>query len=61
MDHNTKASFLGGTFLSSIIHIGVEDIFTTTILAIIGAIISFVVSIVLKYMHKELKSRFKNK
>jgi len=59
MDHNTKASFLGGLFLSSVVHVGVEDVLTTIILAIVGAIVSFIVSIVLKWIHKSFTIKFK--
>tara|TARA_R110002096_G_C14338959_1_gene701995 strand:- start:516 stop:698 length:183 start_codon:yes stop_codon:yes gene_type:complete len=59
MDHNTKASFLGGLFLSSIVHIGVEDIITTIVLAIVGAVVSFFVSVVLKWLHNKVKIKTK--
>jgi hypothetical protein len=59
MDHNTKASFLGGLFLSSIVHIGVEDIITTILLAIVGAVVSFFVSVVLKWIHNKIKIKTK--
>lgn len=59
MDHNMKASVLGGTFFSSIVHIGVEDIFTTTILAVVGAIVSFIVSVILKFLFKKFKNGLK--
>ena len=59
MDHNTKASFFGGLFLSSVVHFGVEDIITTTILAIVGAIVSFCVSIGLKWIHQKIKFNVK--
>ena len=55
MDHNTKASFFGGLFLSSIVHIGVEDIITTIVLAIVGAVVSFFVSVILKWVHNKIK------
>lgn len=58
MDHNTKASFFGGLFLSSVFHIGVEDIITTTILAVVGAVVSFCVSIILKWIHQKIKLKF---
>ena len=48
MDYNTKSAIIGGTFLSSIINIGVEDLITTIILAFVGAIVSFFVSLLLK-------------
>ncbi len=55
MNHNTKAGIIGGTLLSSIVNIGVEDIITTVILAIIGAVVSFSVSAFLRWLSKQLK------
>ncbi len=55
MDHNTKAGIIGGTLLSSIVNIGVEDIITTVILAFIGAVVSFSVSAFLRWLSKQLK------
>ena len=54
-----KASVLGGTFFASIVNIGVEDVITTALLAIIGAVISFFVSVLLKFIFERLKIRFK--
>lgn len=48
MDYNTKSAIVGGTFFSSIMNIGVEDLITTSILAVLGAIVSFFVSLLLK-------------
>ena len=59
MDHNTKASFFGGLFLSSVVHIGVSDIITSIILAIVGAVVSFCVSIFLKWIHQRIKFKLK--
>ncbi len=55
MDHNTKAGFFGGIFCSSVVNIGVEDIITTSILAIVGAIVSFFVSLFLRWLVKRIK------
>ena len=35
MDYNTKSAIIGGTFFSSIVNIGVEDLITTVVLAVI--------------------------
>jgi len=59
MDHNTKVSFFGGIFFSSIINIQTEDLITTVILAAVGAIVSFAISIILKFAFEKLKIRFK--
>ena len=47
MDYNTKSAIIGGTFFSSIVNIGVEDLITTVVLAGVGAIVSFFVSLLL--------------
>ncbi|MBU3012862.1 MULTISPECIES: hypothetical protein [Flavobacteriaceae] len=59
MDDNTKSAIVGGTFFSSVVNIGVEDVATTIILAVIGAIVSFFVSIILKYIFQNLKIKTK--
>lgn len=59
MDHNMKASVLGGTFFASIVNVGVEDVITTSILAIIGAIVSFFVSVILKFLFEWIKNWLK--
>ncbi|MDO6600148.1 hypothetical protein [Tenacibaculum sp. 1_MG-2023] len=59
MDDNTKSAIVGGTFFSSVVNIGVEDVTTTIILAVIGAIVSFFVSIILKYIFQNLKIKTK--
>ncbi|GGG96225.1 hypothetical protein GCM10011416_12480 [Polaribacter pacificus] len=56
MDGNTKSAIIGGTCFSSILHIGVEDIATTIILAVIGAVVSFLVSLFLRRVTKKNKS-----
>ena len=55
MDYNTKAGVVGGTLLSSIINIGVEDIITTIVLATIGATVSFIISALLRWVVKQIK------
>jgi hypothetical protein len=59
MDDNTKSAIVGGTFFSSVVNIGVEDVATTIILAVIGAVVSFLVSIILKYIFQNLKIKSK--
>jgi hypothetical protein len=59
MDYNTKSAIIGGTFFSSVLNIGVEDAATTIILAVIGAVVSFLVSIILKYIFQNLKIKSK--
>ena len=59
MDDNTKSAIVGGTFFSSVVNIGIEDVATTIILAVIGAIVSFFVSIISKYIFQNLKIKTK--
>jgi len=60
MDNNTKSAIIGGTFFSSIMNIGIEDVTITVILAIIGAIVSYFTSLLIKYIHKRLQKRVKH-
>lgn len=57
MDHNIRAGIVGGTFLSSIVNIGVEDVLTTTILAVIGCIVSFIISYLLIFFMEKFKNK----
>jgi hypothetical protein len=45
----------GGTFLSVLPNLHSEDILKTIILAALGAIVSFVISMLLKYLIKKHK------
>jgi len=45
----------GGTFLSVLPNLHSEDIFKTVLLATIGAIVSFMISMVLKFFIKKHK------
>jgi len=55
MDNGTKAGTIGGTFLTIIINIRGEDVLKTMILAAIGAVVSFFVSLGLKHLIKRKK------
>lgn len=57
MDDNIKSGIIGGTFLSSVINIGVEDLITTIILAFVGAVVSYLASSLVKYIHKRLRKK----
>ena len=59
MDYNTKSAVIGGTFFSSVANIGVEDLITTIVLAIIGAIVSYIFSILIKWIHQKIRKRGK--
>ena len=45
----------GGTFLSVLPNLHSEDVFKTAILAALGAIVSFIISMLLKYLIKKHK------
>jgi hypothetical protein len=55
MDHTnlTLRGTAGGTFLSVLPNLSSEDVFKTVILAAIGAIVSFLLSLVLKLFIKK--------
>ncbi len=55
MDNGTKAGTAGGTLLTIIINIRSEDILKTMVLAAVGAVISFAVSLLLKLLLKRWK------
>ena len=55
MDNSTRAGTAGGTFLAFIANLGKDDILKTMVLTMIGAVVSFVVSIVLQCMWSWIK------
>jgi len=61
MDNSTRAGTAGGTFLAFMANLGKEDILKTIILTMIGAVVSFVVSVVLQcllsWIKKERRDR----
>ena len=54
-DNTTKAGTIGGTFLSIFFNIDSRDLVKTGILAAIGALVSFTVTLLLKFLIKRLK------
>jgi len=52
----TVAGTVSGTLLTIFANIHSEDIAKTTVLACIGAIVSFTISILLKWISKKLRS-----
>ena len=54
-DSSTKAGTIGGTLLTLLVNINSDDLFKTMILAAIGAVVSFTVTIFLKFLIKRLK------
>lgn len=54
MDTNLKAGFFGGTFFSTIVGIHTEQFVATIVLAGTGAVVSFVVSLLLNILWKKI-------
>jgi hypothetical protein len=54
-DNSTKAGTAGGTLLTIIVNIKSEDILKTGILAAIGAVVSFGVTLLLKFLIKRFR------
>ena len=54
-DNNTKAGTAGGTLLTILFNITSEDVIKTAILAVIGAVVSFSVTVLLKFLVKRFK------
>ena len=54
-NNDTLMGTAGGTFLSMVPNIQSEDIVKTIVLAIVGAIVSFTISLLLKSLQKKHK------
>ena len=55
IDISTKINTAGGVFLSMVPNLHSEDIMKTVVLAAIGAIVSFILSMLLKFLIKKRK------
>ncbi len=55
LDNSTKAGTAGGTLLTIFANINSADVLKTAALAALGAIVSFSVTILLKFLIKRLK------
>ncbi|GFD80914.1 hypothetical protein KUL118_37760 [Tenacibaculum sp. KUL118] len=55
MDHNIKSGIVGGTLLSAFLNMSWDDILFTIVMASIGAVVSFIVSLLLRWLVKQLK------
>ncbi|WP_310559286.1 hypothetical protein [Flavobacterium sp.] len=53
--NSTVIGIAGGTFLSVLPNLHSEDVLKTVILATLGAIVSFIISMTLKYLIKKHK------
>lgn len=54
--HTTAIGTISGTALTILVNIGSQDIFKTVVLAVIGAVVSFIVTITLKWIVKKIKN-----
>jgi hypothetical protein len=54
MDPNLKAGFIGGTFFSTVLGIQTDELITTVVCAGIGALVSFLVSLLLNILWKKI-------
>lgn len=54
-NNHTLTGTAGGTFLSMLPNLASEDIAKTVILASVGAVVSFGISLLLKSLHKKYK------
>ena len=54
MDTNLKAGFLGGTFFSTILGIHTDELIATAVCAGIGAVVSFIISLILNILWKKI-------
>jgi hypothetical protein len=53
--NSTLVGTAGGTFLSIVPNLNSEDLIKTVILATVGAVVSFSISVLLKYLCKKHK------
>ena len=61
-DLHSKNTVIGGTLFSTLPNIGSEHFITTFIMAVFGAIVSFMASLILKWVFKTLsKNNFKKR
>jgi hypothetical protein len=55
MDNKTLMGTAGGTFLSVVPNLSSDDVAKTVILATVGAVVSFTISLLLKSLNKKHK------
>jgi ABC-type Fe3+ transport system permease subunit len=53
VDYHTKAGILGGTLFSTFLNLSWNAIVYTIIMAAIGAVVSFIVSLLLRWIVKQ--------
>ena len=55
-DLQLKSGVVGGTLLSTALNISLDDVFFTVVMAVIGAVASFFVSLLLKWLFPSKKT-----
>ncbi|WP_282123363.1 hypothetical protein [Algibacter mikhailovii] len=55
MDTHLRAGFIGGTCLSTILGVQPQQLISTIVCAVVGAVVSFCVSVVLKFLLRKHK------
>jgi len=58
-DLQLRSGIVGGTFLSTIFNITFNDILFTVVMAVIGAVVSFFVSCLLRWLSSYSKKKLK--
>jgi hypothetical protein len=56
LDFSYKASFVGGTVFGVLPNIHAEDIVVTSVMAVIGAVVSFIVTFILRKLFTNSKN-----
>ncbi|QCX52474.1 hypothetical protein FGE20_01290 [Elizabethkingia sp. JS20170427COW] len=59
VDNSTKVSTAFGTILTIFVNIQTEDLIKTILLATIGGISSFIVTLLVKFLIRNIKSKFR--
>jgi len=54
-DLQVRTGVVGGTLLSTLFNIGLHDILYTAVLSVVGAVVSFFVSLMLKKLFRSKK------
>jgi hypothetical protein len=54
---SVKTGTAGGTFLSVVPNLNSDDLIKTVVLAIVGAVVSFSISVLLKFITKKYKKK----
>ena len=59
VDNSTKLSTVFGTMLTIFVNIQTEDITKTVLLASVGSVSSFVATLLVKFLIRNIKSKFR--